>query len=125
MKRNVQRMKLKYLSLAKQKIGLLKRHQHWCSISVYFGRTPGTTGARAVNNVCQSNRTGASCRTRVTKHLSKEFNSLSEAEEALQIDYVGGNNFGRGGIFNTASSTPHHLTMVDEPLSPVFQSSPT
>ena len=64
----------------------------------------------------------------MTKHLSKEFNSLSEAEEALQIDYVGGNNFGHGGIFNThapASSTPHHSTMVDEPLSPVFQSSPT
>jgi hypothetical protein len=39
----VQRMKLRCLSLAKQKIGLVKTHWHWCNISVYFGRTPGTT----------------------------------------------------------------------------------
>ena len=64
----------------------------------------------------------------MTKHLSKEFYSLSEAEEALQIDYIGGNNFGHGGIFNTCapeSSTSCYSTMVDEPMSPVFQSSPT
>ena len=72
---------------------------------------------------------GASCRTRVTKHLAKEYNSLSEAEEAMQIDYIGGISFGHGGVLRTdtpTSSTPHHSTiLVDESLSPVFQSSPT
>lgn len=32
--------------------------------------------------------TGASCRTRVIKHLSKTYKTIEEAEEALQIDYV-------------------------------------
>ena len=32
--------------------------------------------------------TGASCRTRVTKQLSKRFKTLSEAETAFDIDYV-------------------------------------
>jgi hypothetical protein len=55
-----------------------------------------------------------------------EFNSLSEAEEALQIDYVGGTNFCHGCTFNTpapVSSTPRHSIMVDEPLSPVIVTS--
>ena len=31
---------------------------------------------------------GSSCRSRVNKHLMKDFKSLSEAEAAMHIDYV-------------------------------------
>ncbi|XP_022781784.1 uncharacterized protein LOC111322849 [Stylophora pistillata] len=43
--------------------------------------------ANAANKACNSSRTGSSCRTRVTKHLSRKFKSLSEAQEALEVDY--------------------------------------
>ena len=61
---------------------------------------------------------GHSCRTRVVKHLSKEFTSLSDAEESLKIDYV-------CGISNpcvVASNTPCHPNVIDEPLSPLLKS---
>ena len=66
---------------------------------------------------------GASCRTRVTKHLSVQFKTLSEAEEALQIDYLtSGFNFGE----SQPSSTPQRPTapIFDDPLSPIFQCLP-
>ena len=56
------------------------------------------------------------------KHLSKEFSSLSEAEESLQIDYI--SNSGAFESCVSASNTPLNSTMIDEPLSPIFNSSP-
>ena len=61
---------------------------------------------------------GNSCRTRVVKHLSKEFMSLSDAEESLEIDYV----CGTSNPCVPASSTPCHPTVIDEPLSPMLKS---
>jgi hypothetical protein len=77
-----------------------------------------------INNCCSL--LGSSCRTRVTKHLAKEFNSLSEAEECLHIDYISSSN---DSVDITARingcQTPQTSPAVDEPLSPVFASSPT
>ena len=65
---------------------------------------------------------GSSCRTRVTKHLSPQFKTLSEAEDALQIDYLT-SGFYFGNV--KPSSTPQRPTapILDNPLSPVFQCS--
>ena len=66
---------------------------------------------------------GGSCRTRVTKHLSVQFKTLSEAKEALQIDYLtSGFDFGE----DQQSSTPQRPTAPTcaNTLSPIFQCSP-
>ena len=63
---------------------------------------------------------GLSCRSRVTKHLSTKFKSLSEAEEELQIDYV------LNSCDNEESGSTPQRTMIpnDETLSPIFNCSP-
>lgn len=68
---------------------------------------------------------GASCRTRVTKHLSRQFKSLSEAEEALSIDYITNSSLLADTHFE---STPRRSASEDYstcPLSPIFSCSPT
>lgn len=71
---------------------------------------------------------GPSCRTRVTKHLSKEFGSLTEAEEALNIDYVLSSSLLDGRESTTPNSTTgRHLKTFIHPtsnLSPIFSCSP-
>ena len=64
---------------------------------------------------------GSSCRSRVNKHLMKEFKSLSEAEAALHIDYVLDS-----GIFQEASTNtpPKRIIPEDVSLSPIFNCSP-
>lgn len=71
---------------------------------------------------------GGSCRTRVTKFLAREFKTLSEAEEALQIDYVRSSvAFEERSIFEErARSTPKKTVLVDDAcLSPIFSCSPS
>ena len=66
---------------------------------------------------------GSSCWTRVTKHLSIHFKTLSEAEEALQIDYVSsGLDFGE--LQPSSTSQRSTALTLDNPLSPIFQFSP-
>ena len=70
---------------------------------------------------------GGSCRTRVVKHLSKEYASLSRAEASLKIDYVSGNDIICDDSVNCdafTTGTPQRSTIIDELLSPVFHSSP-
>ena len=71
---------------------------------------------------------GGSCRTRVTKFLAREFKTLSEAEETLQIDYVRSSvAFEERSIFEErARSTPKKTVLVDDAcLSPIFSCSPS
>lgn len=71
---------------------------------------------------------GASCRTRVIKHLSKMYKTIEEAEEALQIDYV----VDMKDLTNEAvgHSTPARRDMsawanvAEGLLSPMFSQSP-
>lgn len=67
---------------------------------------------------------GASCRTRVIKHLAKEFNTLSEAEDCLKIDYVFGGDELNVREECQEDKSPQTSPLVDEVLSPVFASSP-
>ena len=63
---------------------------------------------------------GMSCCSRVTKHLSTKFKSLSEAEEALKIDYVL-NSFD----YEESGGTPQRTVLPsDATLSPIFNCSP-
>ena len=58
---------------------------------------------------------GFSCRTRVTKHLSPQSKTLSEAEDALQIDYLT-SGFYFGNV--QPSSTPQSATVfITTPFS--------
>ena len=62
---------------------------------------------------------GSSCWTRVTKHLSIHFKTLSEAEEALQIDYVSsGLDFGE--LQPSSTSQRSTALTLDNPLSSSF-----
>ena len=59
----------------------------------------------------------------MTKHLSIHFKTLSEAEEALQIDYVSsGLDFGE--LQPSSTSQRSTALTLDNPLSPIFQFSP-
>ena len=52
---------------------------------------------------------------------------MSQAEESLEIDYVTGNDIICDESVNYdafANGTPQRSTIIDEPLSPVFHSSP-
>ena len=64
----------------------------------------------------------------VVKHLSKEYYaSLSQAEASLKIDYVSGNDIICDNNVNYdafTTGTPQRSISIDEPLSPVFHSSP-
>jgi len=78
--------------------------------------------ANSVNKTCNSSRTGSSCPSRVNKHLMKKFKSLSEAEEALNIDYV----LKSGNSEETCDNTqPPRLIPEDVSLSPIFSCSPS
>ena len=55
---------------------------------------------------------GSSCRSRVNKHLMKDFKSLSEAEAALHIDYVLDS-----GIFQEASTNTPPKWIIPEDVS--------
>jgi hypothetical protein len=57
----------------------------------------------------------------VVKHLSKQYTTLADAEESLEIDYVRG-SIGIVNPFVPASSTPCSTTVIDEPLSPMLKS---
>ena len=62
----------------------------------------------------------------MTKHLSKQYGSLSDAQEYFQIDYMSSNidsMFVNQDLLE--SSTPKTIPVASEPLSPVFASSPT
>ena len=66
---------------------------------------------------------GTSCRSKVTKHLVKQYSSLTEAEEDLQIDYI----FCPNDISNNDVSTPktkEYNVPELESLSPIFNCSP-
>ena len=58
--------------------------------------------------------------------MAKEFKTLSEAEEALQIDYVR-SSFEESSVFEErARSTPQKTVLVDDAcLSPIFSCSPS
>ena len=59
----------------------------------------------------------------MTKHLSIHFKTLSEAEEALQIDYVSsGLDFGE--LQPSSTSQRSTALTLDNPLPPIFQFSP-
>ena len=60
---------------------------------------------------------GSSCWTRVTKHLSIHFKTLSEAEEALQIDYVS-NGLDFGELQPNSTSQRSTALTLDNPLHP-------
>ena len=61
---------------------------------------------------------GASCPTQVTKHLYKQYGSLSGAEECFQIDYISRNI---DSMFVNqdfqGSLTPQTISVTNEPLS--------
>ena len=60
--------------------------------------------------------------------MAKEFKTLSEAEEALQIDYVRSSvAFEESSVFEErARSTPQKTVLVDDAyLSPIFSCSPS
>ncbi len=46
---------------------------------------------------------GSSCQTVVTKHLNKQFKTLSEAEDFYDIDYISEMTYSEG---NDCTSTP-------------------
>ena len=60
----------------------------------------------------------------MTKHLSKEFKSLSEAEEALKIDYVMDLSQPKTYDPSTFSSPERNPRYSSIPLSPIFGCSP-
>ena len=65
---------------------------------------------------------GSSCRTRVNKHLMKEFKTLSEAEEAVNIEYVLESGDSEVTCYNIP---PPRLIPEDASLSPIFNCSPS
>ena len=72
---------------------------------------------------------GASCRTRVIKHLSKTYTTIEEAEEALQIDYVlDMNEFTNEAFSQHSTPTRKDISAcangVGGLLSPMFDQSP-
>ncbi|CAB3990641.1 Transposon Tf2-6 poly [Paramuricea clavata] len=76
--------------------------------------------AKAVNKAYCSSRTGVSCRTRVLKHLAKKFPTLSDAEEAFNIDYVVHSDENVGGI---SPRMPFSSLVINDSLSPIFKTS--
>ena len=60
-----------------------------------------------------------SCRTRITKQLSKNYPTLSAAEEALGIDYLNEQPTSAG-----ITSTPKCQSTPETSLSPAFASPP-
>ena len=72
---------------------------------------------------------GASCRTRVIKHLSKTYTTIEEVEEALQIDYVlDMNEFTNEAFSQHSTPTRKDISAcangVGGLLSPMFDQSP-
>lgn len=80
--------------------------------------------AEAVNKTCNSNRTGASCRTRVSKHLAKEYPTLADAEEDLNIDYVLDSMHLGNQESGAVMGTPPSSFAIPDGLSPIFGTSP-
>ena len=56
--------------------------------------------------------------------MAKKYNTLTEAEEKLNIDYIS-STLDLRSTTDQLSSTPQQTAVIDDPLSPVFQSSPS
>ena len=67
---------------------------------------------------------GASCRTRISKHLAKEYPTLTEAEERLCIDYVLESTHLHVDENIPVTVTPNKNPCVLDGLSPIFDASP-
>ena len=59
----------------------------------------------------------------MSKHLAKKYNTLTDAEDKLNIDYITSTLHIRS-TSDQVQSTPQQAAVIDDPLSPVFQSSP-
>ena len=64
-----------------------------------------------------------SCRSKVTKHLCKQYETLSQAEDDLEIDYVFTDDILRDSKESTPISKSQTISHL-ESLSPIFQCSP-
>ncbi|CAB3991294.1 Hypothetical predicted protein [Paramuricea clavata] len=76
--------------------------------------------ATAVNNACNVQRTGTSCRARVLKSLAKDYKTLSIAEEEFDIQYV----LHSTPSTNFVPSSPGDISNFNNHLSPIFKESP-
>ena len=58
-----------------------------------------------------------------SKHFAKKYNTLTDAKDKLNVDYITSTQHIRSTL-DQVQSTPQQTAVIDDPLSPVFQSSP-